>query len=420
MEKLSIRNFCGLSKVDLEFKDFNLIIGPQASGKSICLKLSYFFRNSVKTLSEGLLIHKDSALEDAVTTILEDTFLSYFPSESWNESDFEISYSYGNCQIKITYIKQNFHIEISENLIKIIKKIFNQHYLNNNESENTDSYKNNFVQLSMTKRLNTNLIQEFGDNNPFIRFHIFIPALRSLLAFYKENSFLFGSGKMNIDPLLQEFGIFYDSRINNPKSGAKSGIKEKNGTYQSYNKDFTDILKGQYFKENDIDYLLTPDKRKVRMTSASTGQQELLPLLLTLNTITYKNEIQISLYIEEPEAHIFPETQQKLLDYMVRIFNNASLNVSFYITTHSPYILTYLNNLTTAHNLYQKSNIEKKIKLNKIVNSDIMLDGKVVSAYSLKDGKMKSMVNKRSNIIKADLLDAVAHNINNQFSELLD
>ena len=44
-EKLRVRDFLTIRDADLEIGRFTLIIGPQASGKSVLAKLLYFFRS---------------------------------------------------------------------------------------------------------------------------------------------------------------------------------------------------------------------------------------------------------------------------------------------------------------------------------------------------------------------------------------
>ncbi|MEK0188739.1 hypothetical protein [Microcoleus anatoxicus] len=38
-EKLTVKNFAGITDLELEIKRINILIGPQASGKSVCAKL---------------------------------------------------------------------------------------------------------------------------------------------------------------------------------------------------------------------------------------------------------------------------------------------------------------------------------------------------------------------------------------------
>jgi predicted ATPase len=45
-ESINISNFLVIKKADIEIKKINVIIGPQANGKSLIAKLLYFFKNS--------------------------------------------------------------------------------------------------------------------------------------------------------------------------------------------------------------------------------------------------------------------------------------------------------------------------------------------------------------------------------------
>lgn len=45
MEKLTINNFLVIQKAEIELKDINLLIGPQANGKSVIARLIYLFKN---------------------------------------------------------------------------------------------------------------------------------------------------------------------------------------------------------------------------------------------------------------------------------------------------------------------------------------------------------------------------------------
>ena len=42
-EKLIIDNFAGIKHIELDVGQINILIGPQATGKSVCAKLHYYF-----------------------------------------------------------------------------------------------------------------------------------------------------------------------------------------------------------------------------------------------------------------------------------------------------------------------------------------------------------------------------------------
>ncbi len=61
-EKLTIRNFAGLSQVDIDLGPITLLIGPQAAGKSVIAKLAYYFKSFIQKL---LLRGDNKSEEDA-------------------------------------------------------------------------------------------------------------------------------------------------------------------------------------------------------------------------------------------------------------------------------------------------------------------------------------------------------------------
>lgn len=57
-EKLIITNFAGMKNVQLNFNRLNLIIGSQATGKSVCAKLFYYFKNIFSELANTIIEKK--------------------------------------------------------------------------------------------------------------------------------------------------------------------------------------------------------------------------------------------------------------------------------------------------------------------------------------------------------------------------
>jgi predicted ATPase len=71
----------------------------------------------------------------------------------------------------------------------------------------------------------------------------------------------------------------------------------------------------------------------------STGISEVAPLTLFTK---YKLNSGSSVIIEEPEAHLHPENQRKVSEYIVRLVNNG---VNVIVTTHSDFFVEQLSNL---------------------------------------------------------------------------
>ena len=62
MHKIQIKYLGPVKDLDLEVKDFNLLIGEQATGKSTVAKAVYFFRIIKTTLADYLCQLYDTSL----------------------------------------------------------------------------------------------------------------------------------------------------------------------------------------------------------------------------------------------------------------------------------------------------------------------------------------------------------------------
>ncbi len=56
MESIEIEGFLTISKAHFEIKKINILIGTQASGKSIVAKLVYFFKKLLTCRSSGVFL----------------------------------------------------------------------------------------------------------------------------------------------------------------------------------------------------------------------------------------------------------------------------------------------------------------------------------------------------------------------------
>lgn len=414
-EKLYIENFLGIKYLDIEVKKFNVIIGPQASGKSVCAKLLFFFKNFVPKIID--IVENNKTKRD-LDKEYNKTFKEYFPPESWGSHRFHLKYQTNECFIEIKYISATkidinysdvYHKELNA-LKRIIRKI---------SSIDHDYIADAVIPYSydIREKLVDHVQNKITLNSTFNQF--FIPAGRSFFATLENNIFSFLSSNNSLDPFLESFGTLYEfiKNIHNRQNRRKN-----TEISQNINKLVKEILCGTYIYEKGEDLLEVTDGRKIKLSISSSGQQEALPVTLILSTINFlvPRGGGYTFYIEEPEAHSFPNAQKKIVELIATVFNDKKLESQFFITTHSPYILTSLNNLIQAGSLYNTLDENQKKELSKIVPKSQAIDLDDIAVYSLENGKCNSLISEETELIDTNIIDNVSNDLAIEFDKLLD
>ncbi|EGK00620.1 MULTISPECIES: AAA family ATPase [Dysgonomonas] len=405
-EKLIIKNFAGFEHIEFDFKPINIFIGPQAAGKSVVVKLAYYFKSYLNDLYKFDRIHMPSELIDRYN----DLFYSYFPVESWSNKNFTIKYILDKSFIIISssrkakdwYIEVKFSKdirEIIESLTEILENNLDPQMINFSTARNLRELKEKVKYKSVLQSK-----------------QYFIPAGRSFFSNIQSNIFALLQSNNTIDPFIIEFGANYEQ--------AKVVFNKSSDIFRTHNKLSklcSEILKGIYIRDNQIDYLVQKDKRKISLLNASSGQQETFPLLMFIQTLFFPSNKEPKdpvLYIEEPETHLYPVAQKQIVQVLSRLFN-ILINKQLFITTHSPYILAAFNNLLEAGNII-KEKPELAEKVYKIIPKEEVLDIENFIAYSIKDGKKEVLINEETNLVSQNMLDDASNEIAEEFGKLVD
>ncbi len=398
-ERLVIKNFGPIKSVDLELGKMTVLIGEQATGKStiakvlaVCRYFSYICNVELDNNSfgnhfvEGL---ETWGLRDLINT---NSIIRYYCN------DYEILVHYENENRE----KVNYKSAINDEYF--IPELFN-------ESDNF-KFLIEFLEMSLTPLINLNDVEDKADDlvlkipsgfyknqvskvmkNPF-----YIPTERGLQS-------IFSLGKSSIqnisDSLFNQFAKM-DMFARNFQS--ETEIKPLEIKYKNVN--------GQGFIKN---------KNQVEFSSlynGASGYQSTIPVVLAIKYYTEIKKKKKTFIIEEPELNLFPKAQKKLIEFFVENINNNGH--SFLLPTHSPYILSSIENLMYAYKLGNIENGIHKEKVKLIVPESYWINPEDVSVYYLNNGEAKNILDRKEAIIDKEYIDSVSKIINAEFDELLN
>ena len=391
-EILTMENFLGLN-CEVQLNKINLIIGPQSSGKSVIAKLFYFFKNIDK-----LLVDSISSTRKKFDSELENKFLQYFSVDS-----------FANDKFRITFKNARFEFIITNDFLDIIQIKY------------SNSFKEHIKKITeLLNKHKKESIRSLPISGIIKSRQTYIPAGRSLFTFMQDNIFTWISEERSIDSFLMEFGSYYEivKRLGEKRFSLAGHLHKNTAVDELADKLVALLLKGKFIRKDGKDFIVS-DKILTPLEFTSSGQQEILPLILVLKRLMYTT--RASIYIEEPEAHLFPVSQKYITELIALVFNETKNQI--FITTHSPYILTAFNNLIYAGQLEEtlKTNKTKSTKLNKIIPEKLRLKISDISAYTLDDkGNIISIINSETGLIDGNVIDSVSDELGSSFDQLLD
>lgn len=390
MERIEINNIGPIKHVNFTLNKVNLIIGPQSSGKSTIAKIVSF----CQWLEKYVIIHQSA---DSVNSdFIRNQFVTF--------------HGFSN------YLYEDSYLHFVGEFIDF--EFFSSDSFSLNVSENISNGLNSKVAYIPSERniLSLPNIASLQLGNTYVRNFIF--DWLTIRGNYNGNSRL---------PIL-DLGIDY------------------------------------YYDKNKGDVIAIDSNRELSLTESSSGLQALVPMLVYINYVTkwiYSNEAELSfdkysslqktlqeslsklksesntdnladihslmekigkphstkLTIEEGEMNIFPSTQYNFVKALVRTMD-FDRGDTLLLTTHSPYIMTSINNLIQASNALKEGELSKDV-VAKVIPEDCWLDYNIVSAWSVNDGKIVSINDDDYRMISSDALDLASEEISNDFSKLL-
>ncbi len=122
-----------------------------------------------------------------------------------------------------------------------------------------------------------------------------------------------------------------------------------------------------------------------------------------------------NIFLEEPELNLYPTTQRELMNCLAKLTNDERHH-NVFITTHSPYLLTSLNNLLYA----AKVSTTQKDAVKEIVPLKCWVRFEDVGVWFVKNGKLSSILDKDLQQIKAEKIDEVSRQLDRDYDKLMN
>jgi AAA15 family ATPase/GTPase len=413
MRTLTVENFSCINSATLEIDKLTVIIGPQASGKSVLVKLCYFCLDIGLSQYSALLRRENI---DKFTNSIKERFTDWFPITAWGNGKFKITFFAGEYSITITrksykgVIGDDFRIKFSDQFVTAYTECLK----NAEKQTGTPSHHEVSYEVENDWRVRelsaTSYKRLLGKDH--VQYQAFIPAGRSFFTSVGKAIAAFEQGRV-LDPLILRFGRMYTAYKDRPMRYFEEKTEEKEHR-KAIESTMAQLLGGNFKRDGEKEFVQSHDGRKIPLSALSSGQQELLPIVTVLPWFSGERNAALC-YIEEPEAHLFPSTQSLLVQALVIAAHSTSL----IITTHSPYVITKINNLLKAGSLGRKQNQVLRKQLEQLIPRRAWLTPRSVRAYAMKDGALASILGD-DGLIDADYLDSISCDLSHEFSSLLE
>ncbi|MGD0859868.1 MAG: AAA family ATPase [Terracidiphilus sp.] len=426
MRKLTVKNFSVINEAELEFGKITVLIGPQASGKSLLCKLAYFLGNEAPNIVLDT-ISFSRKWEDVEAQVLS-AFSAWFPSGSWGNEQLLIRFESHFYKVEVSRIgigtaSQPLNVTFSNELQELFVTLVERNKLPpGDRSEDLREIRANAWYELMALQAN---------DSP--SFPAYIPAGRAFFTGIEAGYATLENPA--IEQVVRRFGGLIVWNSSRWKIGLLSSERRMAENLDNL---MERIAGGKVVIRGNTPDFESLDHRTLPLNMLSSGTQELLPLFNVLSRFAYSYEhesvliesfggSQVAyrpvrkrplLYLEEPEAHIFPSTQYELVQLFSWMANDPMLSFEWVITTHSPYILSSFNNLLEAWQV-ARAKPELKDEVATLIPEQYWIKEGDFKAYAIEDGVLTSIVAKDTGLVSANYLDQVSERIGVEFDELL-
>lgn len=381
MKKLIVKNFGPVTDAEIEIRKMNLFIGEQSVGKSTLAKLIAVFTDYIHLWL--LLTMKEQAWKQIVEVYELASFCnnSYSICYEEEDGDFSIRVALSSKEVSASCTAGGSSItEPSELFAKMLarKPIFHPVDVNNLMGKGADA------------------ALEYFRNT------IYVPAERILANTMSRMLPILHATKTTLPRTLTNFLIdLFNARDKYPQLE----IQMFDVTFE---------------RGENSDMVRLKEGTVLPLKNASSGIQSALPLLLV---ITYCiNDTEYASYVvEEPECNLFPQKQIELLKLLISI--TMPFERVLTITTHSPYLLSALNNILYAGEHAETLSPDAQDQLSEIIDRSHWLKSSDCSVYSLgseinQGVYCQSLIDPETGLIDFNSLDGISIQTSEEFAAI--
>ena len=329
-ELAHFQNFAKLKDTKVAFNDITVIAGKPGTGKSYVMKFMYAVDESLRLCNT----YYDD-IDQKIRELLEEPF----------NKDIEKLLK----RIDEKKPEHNIHEMLYEDFKNILKSIFvNLGQISNNFNI---KFENDFVSYS------NDLLEIQLDNIDMLENVIFVetPLILEFKKFMKREK---GKTPYHIESLLNVLDTDYSFTD-----------EEQDKFIKEFTQKSKKIIKGDIESSGDSFIFNKEGDKNYDIVNASSGTKSigLLQYLVT-NKALKKGSV---LYWEEPEVHLHPEWQLKMIELFIELMN-ASVKIVF--STHSTFMVDSLNALS------KKGDFSDRVSFNLFKETDGIVENHILEA----------------------------------------
>ena len=463
MKKIIVRNFAMIRYQELDLDaNLNIIIGPQASGKSTLMKLIFFCRKLRDYLLAYLTNPNNFQNVDPsrrtvnLNNYLKRRFMDYFGTTR-HMPRFEVRFYFNveaNRYVTLTLDENGYlHFSFEETMWRDISS-----YLRQTERRYQKALSGNFPDYTYladyTRNYYTHALGSLFDDWEEL---IYVPAGRNILAILSDaqltrtEALPAESMQSNLyppkssDDNAPEMDMFFQDfirliRFIRPRFGVSlSEVIQEYSLMQDYTKEdakrrpglrnaelaipiIKSVLKADYRYDPDGEKLFYTEQDYVKLMFASSGQQEVLWILLLI-FLKILEDRHVFLVLEEPESHLFPEAQKHVVELVALLIHSTNSHVV--ITTHSPYILTSAN--LCAYSAKVENDSKGEQSREPVVAAHLRVSPDKYDAFMTnpdeeqgENAPFLTRIKDEDGLTDATKIDGVSDEINEQMDELIE